>query len=177
LDKSISDYTEKYNKLMNYYFGLQIKALKISGYMQNENDINKGSFNINAPIPYFTPDNINQVFKDYVSEKKQEIKAPNEVVHVMRSYLQVTTLPLDSYKSLVNRVKDDLVFQAKHNGDIFPSLYLFSEFNELQQRKFLEMFINKSKKSEKINGSEFLNGKISEGVNMILDLKEIDNIV
>ncbi|MDP2091279.1 MAG: hypothetical protein Q8K30_06815 [Candidatus Gracilibacteria bacterium] len=177
LDKNATDYNEKYESLLNYYFGLQIKALKITGYMQSENDINKGSFNINAPIPYFDPKNINQIFVKYVSKKKQEKKSPNIDLHIMRSYVQDTTFPLDSYKSVVNRIGEELQFHSLHNGDIFPNLYLFSQFNELQQRKFLDYILNKSKKSKEINVKDFLNGKISEGINIIISLDDIDNIV
>lgn len=177
LDKNAADYQEKYDRLLNRFFWLQIKALKVTWYMQSENDINKWSFNINAPIPYFDPKNIDEVFVSYINQRKQDKKSPNENLHIMRSYVQDTTFPLDNYKSVVNRVGEELEFHAKYNSDIFPNLYLFSQFNELQQRIFLEQFLNKAKKSKKIDVKEFLNGKISEWINMILSLEEADKIV
>ncbi|MDD2870981.1 MAG: hypothetical protein PHS49_03240 [Candidatus Gracilibacteria bacterium] len=177
LDINASDYQAQYDSLLNHYFGLQIKALKITGYMQSENDINKGSFNINAPIVYFDTKNIDEVFVEFISQRKQDKKSPDEKLHIMRSYVQDTTFPLDNYKSVVNRVGEELAFQAKYNGDIFPNLKLFSEFNELQQRKFLELFLNYAKKSKEINVKEFLNGKINEGINVIMSLKDADKIV
>ncbi len=177
LDKNDQAYEKKYKALLNYFYALQINALKISGYMQSENDLNDWAFNINAPIPYYSSENINKVFKSYISEKKKQKSLPQTEISVMKSFVQVTTLPGDSYRSVLNRIRDEILLHAELNSDFLPHLHLFSSFNELQQRKFLALYIKHSYKTQLINPKDFLNGKISEWVDMIINLEKIDKII
>ncbi|MDP2395625.1 MAG: hypothetical protein Q8S84_05275 [bacterium] len=62
----------------------------------------------------------------------------------------------------MNRIRDDVLLHAELNSDFLPHLHLFSSFNELQQRKFLALYIKHSYKTQLINPKDFLNGKISE---------------
>jgi hypothetical protein len=49
-----------------------------------------------------------------------------------------------------------------NNNNSYKNINLLLDFNELQQRKFLDIFITKSEKTKKINSKDFLNGQISE---------------
>lgn len=177
LYKNDPGYHSHYNNLLNYYYWLQIKALKIVWYMQSESRINPHSFNINAPIPYFVPENINKVFMSYIAKFKEERKNPDRDVLVMKNYLKVTTLPGDSYMTFLNRIKEEVLFHWEFNNDIYPSLYLFSEFNELQQREFLEKFLLNALKTHNINIKDFLNWKIWDWINMLIRLYDMNSIV
>lgn len=185
LDKKNPNYNFNYEKLLNYYYSQQVKALKISWYMQSENNINPSSFNINAPIPYYDNNNISEVFEKYVSNMEENIIKWNTDKYVVKNFIQVTTFPLDSYKSLLNRITEELKNNLNNwNGfdsgvvdEKYPNINLLFYFNELQQRKFLDKFLSSSKKSENLVLRSFLNWKISEWITMILSLKDIDKII
>jgi hypothetical protein len=175
LDKNDSNYKFNYDKLLNYYYSQQVKALKITWYMQSENNINSSSFNINAPIPYFDNENISQVFEKYVSNMEDDISKWNTNIYLVKNFIQVTTFPLDSYKTLLNRIKEELKFHL--NDKPYQNLNLLFYFNELQQRKFLDNFLSSSKKSESLVLKSFLNWEISEWITMVLSLKDVDKII
>ncbi len=186
LDKNSDNYDLNYKKLLDYYYSQQIKALKMAWYMQSENNINPSSFNINAPIPYFDNNNISKVFTKYVSNMKNDIIIWNTDIYMIKNFVQVTTFPLDSYKTLLNRIIDELKIYFSNNNYLlidnlsensYSSIDLFLEFNELQQRKFLDIFLNKSQKTKKIVSTDFLNGKISEWITMVLSLNEVNKII
>lgn len=185
LDKNSSNYKFNYDKLLSYYYSQQVKALKMTWYMQSENNINHSSFNINAPIPYFDNENISLVFEKYVSKMDADILKWNTGIYKIKNFIQVTTFPFDSYKTLLNRIKDELRlylnngnwFDSSLSDENYPNTYLLFDFNELQQRKFLDKFLSNSKKSENLVLNNFLNWKISEWITMILGLKDIDKII
>jgi len=176
LDKSDLNYVSNYKKLLNYYYSQQIKALKITWYMQSENDINSGSFNINAPIPYFDTKNISDIFERYVSYMNKKSVEWNSDIYSIKNFIQITTFPLDTYKTLLNRIKDELMYHSNYSNSL-EHIGLLSDFNELQQRKFLDKFLSKSEKTKNFVSKDILNWKISEGITIILGLKEIDKII
>lgn len=177
LDEKDSNYEFNYKTLLNYYYSQQIRALKISWYLQSESEINPWAFNINAPIPYFVPDNISEVFSNYVSKMREDVNIEDIDTFIMKNYIQVTTFPLDSYKNVINRIKNEIEVYSKYKDNWLVNIHLFLDFNELQQRKFLDLFLTKAQKSKKIVSKDFLNWKISEWIDMILSLKDIDKMI
>ncbi|MDD4151245.1 MAG: LysM peptidoglycan-binding domain-containing protein [Candidatus Gracilibacteria bacterium] len=154
------------NKL-NYHYGLQIKALQVSGYLQDEAKLNPGAFKINREIPYFNPENIEEVFSSYVKNKKATIKETQEMLKDVKKYVSLDIFPGDVSHMIFNRLKSQLE-GSSINKEVLENI---NNLNYFSQKKFIDQIL-KSVYDK--------NGKLKPGKKLIISFdlieKNLNNI-
>lgn len=83
----------KFGEKLRRYYAIQIKALQIAGFLQDENTLNRSAVNINRAIPYYDPSNVNEIFSSYIRMKKQEMQAENKRLAEIKNFIDIRTLP------------------------------------------------------------------------------------
>lgn len=124
------------NKL-NYHYWLQIKALQISWFLQDEAKINPGAFKINREIPYFNPENIDEVFSSYVKAKKTTIKETQEMLKDVKKYVSLDIFPWDVSHMIFNRLKSQLE-GSSINKEILENI---NNLNYFSQKRFIDSIL------------------------------------
>lgn len=68
--ENISETDPKKTAKIAEHFAWQLRALKMDGFLQNENEFNPGAVNENRIIPYYDVRTIPAVWKKYLSDRK-----------------------------------------------------------------------------------------------------------
>ncbi len=148
------DDPKRTEKLRRYY-ALQIKALQIAGFLQDENTLNRSAVNINRAIPYFDPTNINEVFSSYIRTKKQEMHEENKRLSELKSFIDIRTLPGDTYRQIFSSV----VRYASTLGEAseaYPYIQNISRLPDYKKRIFVERFLSASSREKDFDARKFL---------------------
>ena len=174
LSPSSPTYERDYANLLGRYYGLQIKGLQMLGYMQSENVLSPGAIKINMGIPYFDVSNISKTFGQYIAGVKEQKYATNKEIAPYIEYVEILTLPGDTYGNIFGRIVRNLESDTSHAAK-YPNLHKLAGFNDYLKKEFLIRFIGESIKSNpKITTEDFFAGKTKPGTKFILDLGRID---
>ncbi|MDD2487534.1 MAG: LysM domain-containing protein [Candidatus Gracilibacteria bacterium] len=166
----------KFVQKINRYYDLQIKGLKLGGFLQDENVLNPGAFNINRALPYYETAGISGNFKEFINQKKTNFKLSNENMSELKEFIDIKTFPGDTSVHIFNRIRDYVVHYSS-KFDKFDNLRLISELNEFQQRMFLVKFLDRSiKKDIKFNSKSFLKN-IKPGKTFIMPFSDMNDIL
>ena len=104
LDPESKDYRAQYDALIQKYYGLQIKALQMMGFLESEDRLNPGAAVINRAIPYYDTANISKTYTQYINAVKTKRVAENKEVAPYIEYLDIQTLPGDDYGKIFARI-------------------------------------------------------------------------
>jgi uncharacterized protein YukJ len=102
--ESLNPTDPKFKEKLRRHYGLQIKALQIAGFLQDENTLNKSAVNINRAIPYYDATNISKIFESYIREKKQEIHSENKRLAEIKNFIDIRILPGDTYRQIFSSI-------------------------------------------------------------------------
>lgn len=173
LDPADPKFQEKYNR----FYALQIKALQLGWFLQDENTLNPWAFKINRVLPYYDSANISKLFWDYITQKKTIAKQTQESTKELKEFIDIKTYPWDVPSSIFNRIKE-YVWTLENKFWKFPYLKIIKELNEYQQYLFLTQFLDQSIKtgSKSFNSWEFLRD-IKPWKAFVLPLSDINNIL
>jgi len=170
LDKTSSDYEQK----IRMYYGLQVKGLQIYGYLWSKSKINKWSFLINSPIPYFNTKNMRKVHKEYIQSKKDELIDLNAKNAKQNNFLEIKIFSWETKERLFYQIRDLIKpHKTKEEYKIFELIENLDKYSiELFMQKILK---NKyfTKNSEKQKTWD----NIREWDTLIISLKELKYIV
>lgn len=182
--KSLDKNSEEYKKKLQYYYARQIKWLQIMWYLEDENNLNPLATNINRWIPFFDTKNIDELFREYIANKRKERLEEERKLAKLKSYVDIQTFPLDDYWMIFWRVVEYL---KPYEWTIkFKNLWKLDSFNEVLKRKFLKEFVDASLKLpnrkswvkiEDITWKNILNWKITPWVKFILELDKLDKLI
>lgn len=129
-------FTEKLRK----YYGLQIKALQIAGFLQDENTLNKGGVNINRAIPYYDPTNINEVYASFFRTKKQDIHSLNTRLAEMKNFINIQTFPEDTYRQIFSSIIRYIGALGETKSG-YPYMSQLIRLQDYKKRIFVERFL------------------------------------
>lgn len=128
----------KFTSKLNYIYGLQIKALKIAGFLQDEQNLNPGAFKINRVIPYYDLGNIEKVFSAYIKDKKHTIRETQEQLKEIKNFVSVDVFPWDTEYHVFDRLKSSLVWA---NIKKYPHVDNIADLNYFQQKKLIKTLL------------------------------------
>ncbi len=145
----------KFQEKVRFHYSLQIKALQIAGFMQDENTLNKSAVNINRAIPYYSPSNISQVFSAYIKDKRQEIHAENGRLSEMRNYITIRTLPGDTYRQIFSSIIKYTSTLGK-TAERYPNIRELSRLQDYKKHLFVERFLSAAIRESGFAARKFL---------------------
>jgi hypothetical protein len=145
----------KFQEKVRFHYSLQIKALQIAGFMQDENTLNKSAVNINRAIPYYSPSNISQVFSAYIKDKRQEIHAENGRLSEMRNYITIRTLPGDTYRQIFSSIIKYTSTLGK-TAERYPNVRELSRLQDYKKHLFVERFLSAAIRESGFAARKFL---------------------
>ncbi|MDD5213396.1 MAG: hypothetical protein PHG82_03150 [Candidatus Gracilibacteria bacterium] len=155
----------KFTQKLNYIYGLQIKALKIAGFMQDEQNLNPGAFKINRTIPYYDLANIEKVFSAYIIDKKKILGETGEKLKDIKQFASVNVFPGDTeyhvFNRLISSIKGVDTKKYPHIEEIFA-------LNYLQQKNLTK---------ELLNGFYDKNGHIVSGKKLVISFAKLEKIL
>lgn len=175
-------YQEKYDALIQRYYSEQIKALQLSGFLQDETTLNKSATNLNRPIPYFDVNGnegkaLQTAFNEHITTRKSERKQENADTMAFREYLQVEVFPGDTYATIFRRISDYIPQSGSHLKK-YPNIRVLSQINDLQKLSFLERIVPEAITNKRTPTAEdLLQNKIKAGGKFILHYQNIDAIL
>lgn len=171
-EKKLKEYENKFR----YYYSKQINGLQLAWFMKNEALLNPWAMKINRPIPYFDVTKVDDVFRDYLSTKKEQFKNDNIEMSGWKDFVDVMLMPWDTYKLIYKRIVEYITPHS--NKEKYPNLKHIQHLSELQMIAFMEQFITRSIKSDKsINFADLIDWKFPSQSKLILSLKDIDEII
>lgn len=136
LDPADPQYSEKHAALVSRYYSLQIRALQLSGFIQDENTLNPGATNLNRPIPYFAPEGISEAFAGHVKQAKAARRAENAETQAFREFVRIELFPGDTYATVFSNLAAYVGDSRSHFAK-YPNLAFLSGLNDLQKKDFL----------------------------------------
>lgn len=168
--------SNEYEEKINYYYGLQIKGLQLSGYIENEQILNPLATNINRTIPYFESGSINKVFWEYIEGIKQARLQRNIERADKRDFIDVQLFPGDTSIALFSRIKwyiNPYLAQWEYkNLEKIETLNPVLRFFFLQ--RVLELAIAST---ESLSHSDILANNFKFGWKFIFKVEDIDKIL
>lgn len=190
LDPDAPDYGNKHKALIQRYYGLQIKALQMMGYMQSEDELNLGAVKINMGMPYFDTKNIDATFATFIAQIKEKTRGQSAESAAYKNHVTLRAVPGDTPGNLRARFVQDIKNAAETQGAQYPNLRFVGGFNDfllrilmqetLEKNEFIGAQEDKKGKSSKntpLTAEEYLSGKLRRsGQSAIVRLSEIDRI-
>lgn len=182
LNPSDKNFTAK----LNNFYSLQIKALKIAWFLQDEQDLNPGAFKINRVIPYFDTENVSWIFSNYIKDKKQISKETISKFKEVKEFTSIEIFPWDTEYHIFNRLIEDLNWSNLEN---FPNFKNISSLNYYQQKELISLLLewaydknNHLKEWKKISVSfkkinSILDDILKKEFTKAPELNKIDNFV
>lgn len=167
-EKLNPDDPEFKEKLRGHY-ALQIKALQIAGFLQNENTLNKSAVNINRTIPYFDAKNIKDVFTHYIKDKKQERHAKDKRLSSIKTFIDIQSFPGDAHSQIFAAIIK-YIETLGDTGKAYPYIAELARLEDYKKRIFMERFLLASRESW-FDAREFLKSpKPDESFRLQLDV-------
>lgn len=163
----------KFKEKLRAHYSLQIKALQIAGFLQDENTLNRSAVNINRALPYFDPKNISKIFALYIRDKKQEIHAENQRLSEMKAFINIQSFPGDTY----GQIFASIIKYTETLGDAgkaYPYIGELARLEDYKKRIFVESFLAATRGKE-FNAKEFLDNP-KPYKTFILSLDELESI-
>lgn len=103
--ENISESDPKKMAKITEHFAWQLRALKMDGFLQTENDFNPGAVNENRIIPYYDVRTVPEVWRKYLQERKTaELEYERDNAS---SYLKLVTIDgagIDSKRKLFREI-------------------------------------------------------------------------
>lgn len=168
--------TPEYQALLHYYYGMQIKALQMTGYLENEKQLNPFARNVNRIIHYYDVKWIPWLYSKYIeSTKENRVEAVQEKAQ-FRDFLDVQFFPWDTAKTIFSRIETYLepyLWRLE-----YPNLDKISGLNDFLKMMFLQKFIQASIKSDKkLQDTQVLQNQFPSWVKCILHLRDVDRLL
>lgn len=167
LEEVLKDKISKFENIaindpkINYYYSLQIKALQVYWYLQNEWKINPWALKTNRVIPYFDVEKIPLVFKDYQKEKEKFAIETSQNLLEMKDFVSIDLYYWDIENRIFNRLLNIL---SSSNLDKYPHIKKINSLNFIQQNILTEYILS-------INETEL---NIKPWKKIIISLSKID---
>jgi hypothetical protein len=175
IDKNDPEYENKKKELLQYIYARQIKWLQLTGFLQNENKLNHWATNINRWIPFFDIENIDEVYRDYIKDKKQERLNKNAELAPIKTYIDIQTYPWDTHALIFWRI---LEITKQYIWWKYSNLEKILEFNDILKRKFLKRFFEECIKGDpNVKWEDILSWKFKIWTKFILNLEKLDSII
>lgn len=166
--------TKAYNDKIQYYYALQIKALQLSWFIENENKLNPSATNINRIINYYNPDNITNVYNEYIQKVKTQILQRNADMAEVRDFIDVQIFPWDTNWTLFARIKEYLQPYISKNKD----LEKINSLNSFTQLVFLKKVLEKSILWDKsLTIDKLMKNDFKAWTKFIIKIEEIESIL
>lgn len=130
----------KFTQKLNYIYWIQIKALKIAGFMQDEQVLNPWAFKINRTIPYYDLKNIEKEFSSYIINKKKVLWETGEKLKGIKEFASVNIFPWDTEYHVFNRLKSSLEWTVDNQK--YPHIKNIFSINYLQQKNLIKQLLD-----------------------------------
>jgi hypothetical protein len=171
LDRSDPKFQQKLWK----YYAIQIKALQIAGFLQDERTLNKSAVNINRVIPYYDPSNVSELFASYIQTKKKEIHAENKRLSEIKNFISIRTLPGDTYRQIFTSISR-YVSTLGEAGERYPHMQELSQLQDYKKRIFVERFLAQANYDTEFNARKFLENP-KPYKSFILSLESLESLL
>lgn len=146
--KSTLNSNEK--RLFKREYKNQIKGLQLYGYLQTEWKNNKWTQNVNAPIPYFDTNWIEEIYDEYIDYKRYDLE--KEYKTNKNNFIHILFLPWDNSAKVFTAIEQQLSNYIKE----YPNFEILSSLNVLQKKYFLEKIIDQEADNSKIDVSNWI---------------------
>lgn len=145
----------KFTEKLRRYYAIQIKALQIAGFLQDENTLNRSAVNINRAIPYYDPSNVSEVFSSYIRMKKQEMQDENTRLAEIKNFINIRTLPGDTYRQIFSSIVKYTISLGEA-GQSYPHIRELSRLQDYKKRVFVERFLKSASHEKEFDARKFL---------------------
>lgn len=153
--ENLSPADPKFGEKLRRFYALQIKALQIAGFIQDENTLNRSAVNINGPIPYYDPSSINEIFSSYIKMKKYEIHAEDKRLAELKNFINIRTLPGDTYRQIFTTIAKYVSVLGEAN-ERYPYIRELSRLPDYKKRIFVERFLSSASAEGGFEARKFL---------------------
>lgn len=148
----------------------QIRWLQMMWYLQHEGQINDWTTNINAPIPYFNTTNIEEIFSDFIAQRKEDLsKKSDDLCNNWKTdkYITIYFYPMDNFARVFSQVEANL----QNYKDRYPNFRKISSLNLLKRNKFIDLII------DKVTGYDISNWNVPSMRKAVVPLDYINTIL
>lgn len=144
----------KFQEKLRRFYALQIKALQIAGFLQDENTLNRSAVNINRAIPYFDTSSINQVHASFIQKKKQDMHKENLRLAEIKNFIDIRTLPGDTYRQIFTSIVRYSTALGAASGS--SHIQELSRLQDYKKRIFVERFLSIASRDSRFDARKFL---------------------
>lgn len=177
IDAIIAALTPKEKGEFEREYKAQIQWLQMMWYIQHEWMINKWTTNINAPIPYFDTNGVENIFVKYVELRRQELnEQASQAIKNKDNGLyedkvvKVFFYPTDNFTKVFNQLESELQRYVQR----YPNFAKIKDMDLLKKNKFIDLVIDKLSDDKNIDVS---NGKIPSMRSVIVPLDFVDSVL